>query len=364
MSDLPPVKKILILSANPKGTTQLRLGEEIREIKEGLRRAKRRERFVIESEEAVRYRDIRRSLLEHEPQILHFSGHGAGEEGLVFEDETGQEKLVDAEALAELFDLFADQLECVVLNACYSELQARAIAQHIPYVVGMKKAIGDKAAIEFSVGFYDALGAGRDYVFAHKFGCNAIALADIPEKLTPFLLNPPSPDFNNPAGNIELISPKTGVDYNPLRNLLAASKWEEADEETARTMLTAAGREKVGWLKVGNIDSFPCEDLRIIDQLWLKFSQRKFGLSVQKKIYENLGGTREYDRKIWVSFGESVGWRKEGNWVYNNSELTFNLDAPEGHLPQYRNTVWWGYSGASGARQGREFLLRAQTCNL
>lgn len=126
MSDLPPVKKILILSANPQGTTPLRLGEEIREIKEGLKRAKRREQFIIETVEAVRYRDISRSLLEHEPQILHFSGHGMGSPGqemeydrserkmspvtesatesggLVFEDETGHEKLVDAETLAEL----------------------------------------------------------------------------------------------------------------------------------------------------------------------------------------------------------------------------------------------------------------------
>ena len=124
MSDLAPVKKILILSANPKGTNPLRLGAEIREIKEGLKRAKSSHLFVIESAEAVRYRDIRRVILDYEPQILHFSGHGAGEAGLVFEDETGHEKLVDAEALADLFELFSDKLECVVLNACYSEVQA------------------------------------------------------------------------------------------------------------------------------------------------------------------------------------------------------------------------------------------------
>ncbi len=111
MNDLHPVKKILILSTNPKVTTPLRLSEEIRDIKEGLRRAKRREQFVIESYEAVRYRDIRRAILDFEPQILHFSGHGAGEEGLVFEDETGKEKLVDGAALAELFELFSYQLE-------------------------------------------------------------------------------------------------------------------------------------------------------------------------------------------------------------------------------------------------------------
>ncbi|MDJ0589991.1 MAG: AAA-like domain-containing protein [Pleurocapsa sp. MO_226.B13] len=188
MSDLPPVKKILILSANPKGTTPLRLDEEVREIEEGLLRAKQRDKFTIKSPRAVRYRDISRNLLDFEPQILHFSGHGAGEEGLVFEDETGHEKLVDAEALAELFELFDDELECVVLNACYSEVQARAIARHIDFVVGMNQAIGDRAAIEFAIGFYDGLGAGKSYEVAYKLGCNAIILAGIPEKLTPQLL--------------------------------------------------------------------------------------------------------------------------------------------------------------------------------
>jgi hypothetical protein len=108
-------------------------------------------------------------------------------EGLVLEDEIGQPKLVGTEALAALFKLFADTIECVVLNACYSDAQAQAIAAHVPYVVGMRRQIGDKAAIEFAVGFYDALGAGRDVEFAYRYGCNAIQLAGIPEDLTPVL---------------------------------------------------------------------------------------------------------------------------------------------------------------------------------
>ncbi len=180
--------RILILSANPKGTSKLRLDEEMREIKEGLRRSKYREQFSLETAEAVRYRDIHRAILDYEPNIIHFSGHGAGEEGLMFEDETGQVKLVDGSALAGLFELFADQIECVVLNACYSKIQAEAIAQYIPYVIGMNLAIGDKAAIEFAVGFYDALGAGRTVEFAKKLGCNAIRMAGITEHLTPVLI--------------------------------------------------------------------------------------------------------------------------------------------------------------------------------
>ncbi len=185
----PQVKRILILSANPRKTSRLRLDEEMREIKEGLRRAKGRDQYSIDTAEAVRYRDIHRAILDYEPQIIHFSGHGAGEEGLLFEDETGQVKLVDAEAIAGLFELFADQVECVVLNACYSKIQAQEIARHINYVVGMSKAIKDRAAIEFAVGFYDALGAGRSIEFAHKLGCSAIRMAGIAEEhLKPILL--------------------------------------------------------------------------------------------------------------------------------------------------------------------------------
>jgi len=82
----------------------------------------------------VRVQDVYQALLDFKPQFVHFSGHGSEDDGLVLEDETGNERLVDAQALASLFKLFASNIECVVLNACYSEVQAGAIAQHIPYV--------------------------------------------------------------------------------------------------------------------------------------------------------------------------------------------------------------------------------------
>jgi CHAT domain len=204
------IKTILVLAANPKGTDPLRLGEEMREIQTGLERSQHRDRFRIEQRWAVTPTDIRRALLDCQPQIVHFSGHGVGvetpgdspqsarkltvvsgdmapPEGLMFEDAIGQPQLVSSEAIATLFSLFADQIECVVLNACYSATQADAIAQHIPYVVGMNRSIGDRAAIEFSIGFYDALLAGRPVDFAYKLGCSAIQMAGIPEHLTPIL---------------------------------------------------------------------------------------------------------------------------------------------------------------------------------
>ena len=80
------------------------------------------------------------------------------------------------------------QVNCVILNACYSETQAKTIAKHIPFVIGMNQAIGDEAAIAFSVGFYKALGAGRSVKEAYEFACVEIQLEGIPEYLTPVLL--------------------------------------------------------------------------------------------------------------------------------------------------------------------------------
>lgn len=180
-------KTILFLAANPKNSTPLRLEEEVKEIDEGLQRAKKREKFHLEQRWAVTHRDFRRAVLELNPQIVHFSGHGVGEEGLVLEDEAGQAHFLRADGLEKLFKLFADQIECVVLNACYSDVQAEAIAHYIPYVIGMKQAVGDQAAQEFAVGFYDALGAGKPIEFAYEYGCTSISMAGIGEDLTPVL---------------------------------------------------------------------------------------------------------------------------------------------------------------------------------
>ncbi len=94
---------------------------------------------------------------------------------------------MSTESLTRLFKLFQNKIECIVLNACYSEVQAEAIHQQINYVVGMNRAIGDRASIKFAVGFYDALGAGRSYEDAYEFGCLAIDLESIPESATPVL---------------------------------------------------------------------------------------------------------------------------------------------------------------------------------
>ncbi|WP_242040686.1 serine/threonine-protein kinase [Coleofasciculus sp. FACHB-1120] len=123
-----------------------------------------------------------------------------------------------------------------------------------------------------------------------------------------------------------------GIDYSKLRDLLANGKWQEADRETGAIILKVCGREKEGWLRVEDIDNFVCEDFRTIDQLWVKYSNGCFGFSVQKRIYESLGGTRNYDENIWINFGDRVGWCVQNQWLYYH-DLSFSINAPQGHLP-------------------------------
>ena len=109
--------------------------------------------------------------------------------GLAFEDEQGRLRLISGGALSGLFELCKDHVKCVILNACHSDRQAEAIFRHIDHVIGMNTAIGDDAAVKFAVGFYDALGAGKDYAVAFKFGCSAIDLGGMPGHLTPVFLS-------------------------------------------------------------------------------------------------------------------------------------------------------------------------------
>lgn len=85
---------------------------------------------------------------------------------------------------------------------------------------------------------------------------------------------------------------------------------------------------------IEDIDYFPCEDLRTIDQLWVIYSNGKFGFSVQKQIYQSLGSRKKYDKKVWEAFGNRVGWSQGGSWLSYSDIFQGSLDThPEGHLP-------------------------------
>ncbi|CAN1208576.1 AAA-like domain-containing protein [Tumidithrix helvetica PCC 7403] len=182
------INKVLLLSANPTNTDRLRVEAEFREIETCCQKSTLRDRFAIVAKGALRIEDLQPVLIQEAPKVVHFSGHGAAENGLVLETDAGTWELVATEPLAELFRILQNGIDCVVLNACFSQVQAEAIAHHVPYVLGINQAIGDTAAIAFAKGFYGALFEGKSAKDAFELGKNRIALKNIPEVQTPVLI--------------------------------------------------------------------------------------------------------------------------------------------------------------------------------
>lgn len=180
--------KILFLAANPFDAAALRLDEEIKIIEEKIRQAKFGDRFEIKKHSSIRADELQGFLLQHKPNIVHFSGHGSSSSEIVLENSSGQSHPVSAKALSTLFSLLAGDICLVVLNACYTETQAPAIAEHIGVVIGMSSAIRDSSAIAFAASFYQALAYGRGVRTAFNLACLEIALANLGEEDTPKLL--------------------------------------------------------------------------------------------------------------------------------------------------------------------------------
>lgn len=174
----PQPKKILVLASNPKGTLNVALETELKRIEDILKRSQYREQFELVSRRLVTPEDLQLALLEEKPQLVHFCGHGEGVAGLIFETEHHQKHLISTEAITHLFSLVAYFVECVLLNACYSEIQAQEISRHINYVIGMRQEILDNVAIDFTVGFYQAIGAGESIESAYQHGCSSIQIQD------------------------------------------------------------------------------------------------------------------------------------------------------------------------------------------
>lgn len=179
--------RILFLAANPTSEARLRLGAEAAKIKEALAGAGRRDRFEFAEEHAVRLDTLQRLLLRLSPTIVHFSSHGSPDGSLMFETEAGTAAPADPDALADVFRIIA-KTRVVVLNACYSRLQASLLRRHVEAVVGMDAAIPDETSIAFSKAFYEALGEDPDIKMAFELARNYIKLNKLPGFDIPELL--------------------------------------------------------------------------------------------------------------------------------------------------------------------------------
>jgi len=191
--------------------------------------------------------------------------------------------------------------------------------------------------------------------------------------------SPPQPWTTDPSLSgqcLRVVRQRIPDLYGNLVGYLANGRWKEADQETATVMLKAAGKqaEDRGYLRLEEIRNFPCEDLRILDHLWVKFSGGRFGFSVQKDLWIEVGGKLDFGedvesaQKAYEKMSDVNGWRK-GDRYLSYSDMTFDTSAPRGHLPSLVVSLLIAISGGGGWRgsggwRGLAVFSRMAHCKL
>ncbi|HEU4407469.1 MAG TPA: CHAT domain-containing protein [Polyangiaceae bacterium] len=180
--------KLLFLSANAAPSRRVGVDREYKLIERKVRSSPSRQLVELVSAWAVTFEDLQRCLLEHEPDIVHFAGHGNASSELMLLDETGQPAPLPPDALASLFQVLGHDVSLVVLNACFSKAQAASVCESVGLAIGMSNAVDDGAAIAFSGAFYEALVYGRSVRDAFALGVTAIKAKKAPQQRVPRLL--------------------------------------------------------------------------------------------------------------------------------------------------------------------------------
>jgi hypothetical protein len=171
-------QKILFVAANPSNESRLQTDTEYRIIKAEIKRGTHRHVFeFLQPQLAVTVTELLRALNE-KPQIIHFSGHG-DTTGIVITNDNNQSLLLPLPSMERLFKPLKGIARIVVLNSCYSAIQAKTISEYGMYVIGNNLPIGDKAAIDFAKGLYNGLSEGKQFESAFN-DAMAVVLAESP----------------------------------------------------------------------------------------------------------------------------------------------------------------------------------------
>jgi hypothetical protein len=132
--------------------------------------------------------------------------------------------------------------------------------------------------------------------------------------------------------------------YFKLAFYLQTQQWKAADRETYLMMIVVGDRAQKGYLDIDDLRHFPCADLRVIDQLWVCYSDGHFGFSVQKQIWVEVGGKLDFDKDrgaaiaAYEKMSDQNGWQIDGNFAFD--KVVYDTSAPMGYLP------FWGFLGA------------------
>ena len=166
--------RVLVLNATPDDQVRIRTDKEAALLVEQLEMIKHpRRHLTIIQRSAVRLDQIQKELLNHEPKILQFSGHG-GNGMLAFENRDGETTTLNGDVLRDIIAAYGG-LECLFLHACFTEEVAKLCSGHVEVIIGTADSIDDEIAPKFTYAFYQALANGRSYNNAFAMGRAEVA---------------------------------------------------------------------------------------------------------------------------------------------------------------------------------------------
>ncbi|MGK7946655.1 MAG: GUN4 domain-containing protein [Microcystaceae cyanobacterium] len=149
--------------------------------------------------------------------------------------------------------------------------------------------------------------------------------------------------------------------YGALQQALVAGNFKQADLETTNVILEAASKTR-DTLTPDDMRGIPCGVLRVVDTLWQKYSDKRFGFNIQLEIYKSVGGSldtlRTQDKAIIRKFADQVGWLKDGQYAGDTyDQWDFSLKAPKGSFP----AIWW--KSPYGLKMVTFCFIRLFECN-
>nr|QCI05759.1 hypothetical protein [Dasysiphonia japonica] len=136
--------------------------------------------------------------------------------------------------------------------------------------------------------------------------------------------------FNNKMNELTK-STSLNIDYTILQKLLIQQNFQKADQLTQKYLCELSNINKKNnrnWLYFTDIQLIPKEDLFTIDLLWKIYSNNKFGISIQKKVWI-------MNNKNWDKFLDKIGWTQKGVIKRYPNDFIWKIDAPTGHLPLF-----------------------------
>ena len=230
----PPIKKcdVLVLAANPTSTQPLQLKKETELIREKLQDTDFGKNYIVYAEENALIEDLSKYLLQYQPIILHFSGHGNSQGEIILNNRQGEPKVLSLETLSELLSIVGKDgkpIECVVFNACFSLKKADAVAHQVGCVIGMKKEIGDDSALIFAEEFYQGLAYQRSYYQAFQLGINGIERLRLPDSPIPHFI-----PFDTSLLESETVSLRSHQTNGYLTSKEAVTKKAKKKKETVK----------------------------------------------------------------------------------------------------------------------------------